>query len=532
MKTSTSYINFARKYRPNNLAELVGQQPLVKILNYSIINNRLAQGYLLTGIRGTGKTTSARIIAKTVNCSSAIIKDTIINPCEQCQNCRSFNEQKHPDIIEVDAASKTGVDDIREIIESSEYRPLLGKYKIFVIDEVHMLSKNAFNALLKVLEEPSPHVIFIFATTEVQKIPLTIISRCQRYDLRRLVFDEIFNLVKGVASKELINIEPEALQLIAIKSEGSAREAVALLDQVANFREDSTSNNLITFSVISQMLGVVDTGVIIKLFNYIIENNGIQIVDLINEIYQLSVSLESLIISMSDFIAYLSKVKLSTNYHISKYSHYENDVTAILTLIDAGRLSILWQIFYKGLNEIKTSYNQLVSCEMLFLKATYSYTLPAPEDLFSTDNAISPNLALSTPETSISASQINSTKEFDQQAANVNNMETKFIDFLAFLRRQREMDIYYQLFNEYELKNFENENFEIASENVNIKLKDQIASLLLKWSGRKWNVIIAKSSGTVSLKNQLVSKIESGKEWTTIKKFFPSANISDILMKK
>ncbi|CAN7942364.1 unnamed protein product, partial [Ixodes pacificus] len=262
------YIPFARKYRPNNFAELQGQEVLVKVLSYTILNDRLAGGYLLTGIRGVGKTTSARIIAKTVNCSALITENTTIKTCEECTNCISFNNHNHPDIIEIDAASKTSVDDIRRIIESAEYKPLQGKHKIFIIDEVHMLSKGAFNALLKTLEEPPPHIIFIFATTEVQKIPATIISRCQRYDLRRLSFEEIFKLLEYITKKENLKTDIEALRIIAYKSEGSARDAVSILDQAASM--SAKSDNIISPQVINQMLGLVDSSFIIEFVECII----------------------------------------------------------------------------------------------------------------------------------------------------------------------------------------------------------------------------------------------------------------------
>ncbi|WP_108783935.1 DNA polymerase III subunit gamma/tau [Wolbachia endosymbiont of Bemisia tabaci] len=271
INSNNQYIPFARKYRPSSFAELHGQEVLVKVLSYTILNNRLAGGYLLTGIRGVGKTTSARIIAKAVNCSALITQGNDIKTCEQCVNCVSFNNHNHSDIIEIDAASKTSVDDIRRIIESAEYKPLQGKYKIFIIDEVHMLSKGAFNALLKTLEEPPPHVIFIFATTEVQKIPATIISRCQRYDLKRLSFEEIFKLLEYIVKEESLKTDIEALRVIAYKSDGSARDAVSILDQAASL--SAKSDSMITRQAINQMLGLVDNNVILEFSEYIVNRD-------------------------------------------------------------------------------------------------------------------------------------------------------------------------------------------------------------------------------------------------------------------
>ena len=217
MSDIAQYIPLALKYRPKKFVDLKGQDVLVKTLTSAIMHSRLSHAYLLTGIRGVGKTTSARIIASVVNCENPITDKAYIEACTKCNNCISLAQGNHPDIIEIDAASRTSVDDVRSIIDSSEYRALLGKYKIFIIDEVHMMSKNAFNALLKTLEEPPKNVMFIFATTEVNKIPVTIISRCQRFDLRRFNADEIKSLLNSITNKESIECDEDALSLIALK---------------------------------------------------------------------------------------------------------------------------------------------------------------------------------------------------------------------------------------------------------------------------------------------------------------------------
>lgn len=395
-----SYIPFARKYRPSNFKQLHGQEFLTKILTYCILNNRLAHGYLLTGIRGVGKTTSARIIAKTVNCQNPVGDQDNIAPCEQCNNCISFNEQKHPDIIEIDAASKTSVDEIRLIINSSEYRPLLGKYKIFIIDEVHMLSKGAFNALLKVLEEPPPHIIFIFATTEVHKIPLTVISRCQRYDLRRLTFTEITTLLQEIAQKENLVIEENALKLLAIKSDGSARDAVSMLDQAASFVSSAqimhflepsqslitTNTNsshdklnkkiIISLDMVSSMLGIAGHNVVVEFFSYLVAADIVQALELVNKIYQSGANLEHFVESLCDFTVYLSKRNMIPDYHDHIYSSFSSEINQMLSQISFTQISLLWQILNKAISEVKEASNQLIVVEMLVMKLIYSRKLP------------------------------------------------------------------------------------------------------------------------------------------------------------
>ncbi|XVN41023.1 MAG: DNA polymerase III subunit gamma/tau [Rickettsia endosymbiont of Argas persicus] len=505
INSSNNYIPFARKYRPSGFAELHGQEVLVKVLSYTILNNRLAGGYLLTGIRGVGKTTSARIIAKAVNCTSLIAENNDIKTCEQCVNCISFNNQNHPDIIEIDAASKTSVDDIRRIIESTEYKPLQGKYKIFIIDEVHMLSKGAFNALLKTLEEPPPHVIFIFATTEVQKIPATIISRCQRYDLKRLSFEEIFKLLEHIAKEENLKTDIEALRVIAYKSEGSARDAVSILDQAASM--SAKAGSVITAQVINQMLGLVDGSVVIEFLEYIVKRNVEKAINLVNTLYSFSVNLEMFIESVSEFIAYLNKVKMLPNYSVPLYESFESRIKNILNKISFPHLSILWQIYSKGIGEIKISYNQLTETEMLIIKSIYSASLPLEEEAKSNSENLK---QLYTEEIK---------KKFE------------IVDFLKYLYENNEIEIYYFLLNNLEVKSFADNKLEVISLEITSKIKKQIEDLLLNFSNEKFEIVVTKKQQQKTLKSQLMDKIESSQDFSLVKKHFPNSSISDIFLK-
>ncbi|ADE30445.1 DNA polymerase III gamma and tau chains [Rickettsia prowazekii str. Rp22] len=500
--SSNQYIPFARKYRPSNFTELQGQEVLVKILSYTILNDRLVGGYLLTGIRGIGKTTSARIIAKAVNCSALITENTAIKTCEKCTNCVSFNNHNHPDIIEIDAASKTSIDDIRRIIESAEYKPLQGKHKIFIIDEVHMLSKGAFNALLKTLEEPPPHVIFIFATTEVQKVPSTIISRCQRYDLRRLSFEEIFKLLQYITKQENLIADVEALRIIAHKSEGSARDAVSILDQAASM--SAKSGNIISPQIINQMLGLVDTSFILEFIENIISRETEKAINLINKLYYgFSINLETFIKSVADFIAYLNKVKILPNYSLPIYESFNYRTKSILDKISLPHLSILWQIYNKGVTEIKISYNQLIETEMLVIKSIYSTSLPLLND----SNANIMN------------------------ADNSGIKKIEILDFLEYLYKNNEIDIYYFLLNHTELKKLSDNRLELYSLEVTHKLKKQIEDLLAAFTKEKPEFIVIKEQNKQTLKGQLINKIETSNDFSLIKKHFPNVKITDILLK-
>ncbi|SVD31940.1 uncharacterized protein METZ01_LOCUS384794, partial [marine metagenome] len=256
------YRVLARKYRPQTFNDLIGQETLVRTLTNSILNNRIAHAYLLTGVRGIGKTTTARLIAMSLNCEER--SQEKFEPCGKCNSCISVREDRSLDVMEMDAASKTGVDDIREIIDNVKYKPVSSKYKIFIIDEVHMLSKNAFNALLKTLEEPPAHVKFIFATTEVKKIPITIISRCQRFDLHRIEKESLTSHFMGIAAKENIKINPEAMALIVRSADGSVRDGLSLLDQAISNETDQ-----ITAASIVNMLGLADRGNIFDLMDAI-----------------------------------------------------------------------------------------------------------------------------------------------------------------------------------------------------------------------------------------------------------------------
>ncbi len=374
----SSYLVLARKYRPQNFGELIGQEVLVKTLSNAVRSNRLHHAYILTGIRGVGKTTTARIIAKTINCldGEAFAK---AEACGVCDNCKSISASKHQDVIEIDAASRTGVDDIREIIDSVAYSPVMAKYKIYIIDEVHMLSNSAFNALLKTLEEPPAHVKFIFATTEIKKVPITILSRCQRFDLRRLDETEIAVHLKNILAKEEIESEEAALVLISKASEGSVRDSLSLLDQAL---ANNNYENFLKAEIVEKMLGFNDRAKVINLFENLLGGNYSAASADFKDIYTFSSDISQLIFELMEIVHKTTSAKLIDSYKIDGYSSLQREkIKNIAQKISLGSLSRIWQMLMKGSSEIASASVPKMAFEMLMVRVCHLVALPNLQDL-------------------------------------------------------------------------------------------------------------------------------------------------------
>lgn len=487
--TNKNYLVLARKHRPSKFSDLKGQEFIVTTIVNAIKLNRIAHTFLFTGIRGSGKTTIARILARTFNCTSPIISDKMVIPCEKCNNCKASFTDKHPDIIELDAASRTGVNDAREIIENSNYLPILGKYKIFIIDEVHMLSTSAFNALLKTLEEPPEHVKFIFATTELRKIPITILSRCQKFELKRLSIEEITKHLVDILKTEKIEADDDAIQLIAAQAGGSVRDSLSLLDLVIS----NSNMDRITKENAKELFGYSNLTQLLILFSAIIEGKTVEAITIVKDLYYLGKDLNNLFQQMLELVHLLTKHKLQAE--INTYEYNDEDLVKLSNISEIcsiTSLTTIWQMLLKGIQELQMSKNQLITSEMLIIRLCHLSNLPSLSSLISRLNN----------QSSTEFSQTNSlppraTKQKPNFAVN------SFEDLVELFHQKKEMLLYQYLLNDVSLIDFEPCKIKIShSKNVPHHFANKVASLLQDWTGEKWHISVSSGEGNPTLADQ------------------------------
>lgn len=381
MPASQPYRVLARKYRPQTFSELIGQEPMVRTLANAIERDRLAHAFLMTGVRGVGKTSTARLIAKALNCIGPDGQGgATIDPCGVCENCVAIAEGRHIDVIEMDAASNTGVDDVREIIEAVRYAAVSARFKIYIIDEVHMLSRNAFNALLKTLEEPPAHVKFLFATTEVDKLPVTVLSRTQRFDLRRIPASLLAEHYANVCEKEGVAAEAEALRIIAAAAEGSARDGLSILDQ-AIAHADLETDGKVTAARVQDMLGLADKSAQRMILGHVLNADAKALLAGIEEQYALGVEPLALMRALMDLVHKITVAQVSA---VEPDAPSEDERAALADFaqrLSAGQLHRLWQLLLKGHDEVRIAPDPLVSLEMALLRTLHATDLPDPGKL-------------------------------------------------------------------------------------------------------------------------------------------------------
>ncbi len=534
------YKVLARKYRPQKFKELIGQSTLVEILSNAIKNNRIAHAYILTGVRGVGKTTTARLIAMSINCKKREKEN--YEPCGECDSCKSTGIDSNLDVIEMDAASNTGVDNIREIIDNVKYKPVIGNYKIFIIDEVHMLSKSAFNALLKTLEEPPEHVKFIFATTEVKKIPITVLSRCQRFDLHRIENDLLSKHLSNISKKENIDITNDAISLLVRAADGSIRDGLSLMDQaITNQSTQIDSNTIIN------MLGLADKEKIFFLLEKILEGNSIEALNEYKKLYDLGADVIMIFDELLNVVHFLSQMKIAPNLkddiYIPEFERNRGiDLSNKLTL---NNLNIIWQIFFKGYQELQLGIHIFQHGEMIILRAIYLFDGDNPDDLLKklNDN----KLNIEKKDTNIIKNESNEENkvlniknfqpENDQVKFNKNIIKIEnFRQFVEMFFTNREGLIHTKLYNDVKLISFkEGEVYLNTTEILDKFFNRTVAKLISKWTGRIWQIHSSTSNlGKSLIEEDIIiqqKEIEIMKNNTNVKKIlkeFPDSKIHSI----
>lgn len=479
-----NYVVLARKYRPQSFNELLGQDALVKTITNAIKNNRLHHAYILTGIRGVGKTTTARIIAKALNCTGKdALSGATINPCGICENCRAIAESRHIDVLELDAASHTGVGDIREILDGVRYKPTNGRYKVYIIDEVHMLSNSAFNALLKTLEEPPSHVIFIFATTEIRKVPVTILSRCQRFDLQRLGIELLMEHFKNIAQKEGFNAEEEALHLIAKAADGSCRDGLSLLDQAISLGMGDVKTD-----IVKEMIGLADRGQTFELFESLISGKIDDVMTNIAKQYNDGANPLTVLQDLINVTHLLAKVKIVAE-SINDASLSENEkafCTRVAPQVSISVLSKMWQMFIKGLSEINVAPSQSDALEMVLIRVAYSANLPTPAELL---DGLKKNSDLNVIQTNNFNENVLPKNVVSGETASDKPVFNTPQDLVDYLIATRKMMLSYSIKNDISFSDFSNGKMKISvSEKINNDFLLNLQNVLKEATGIKWEI--------------------------------------------
>lgn len=490
---NTQYVALARKYRPQTFEDLLGQDALVQTLTNAIQNNRLHHAYILTGIRGVGKTTTARLIARAINCTGPDGKGgPTIHPCGECENCKAIAADRHIDVIELDAASKTGVDDMREILDGVRYKPTMARYKVYIIDEVHMLSKSAFNALLKTLEEPPAHVMFIFATTEIRKVPVTILSRCQRFDLQRISIETLVKLFHKVLAAENIEAENEALHMVARAADGSARDGLSMLDQAIVL-----GNGKIENATVKNMLGLADRQQTFAMYEKLLEGNVAEVLQILHQLYSDGATPMLIIQDLVDITHLLAKVKIIPDY-INDSSVGEND-REMCKKLNAAPISILskiWQMLIKGISELQYANVQIDALEMILMRIAYSANMPTPADLLKelkkksrmNNFANKPQIVLNSS-THIANTDTHIASELteDSEGFELSTPE----ELVKLLNAKRQMLLLYAVKNDMSFKEFTAGKMRIAlSEKADKDLIANLRKFLAKETGVSWVIDI------------------------------------------
>jgi len=507
------YRVLARKYRPQNFKDLIGQDVLVRTLSNAFSQGRLAHAFILTGVRGVGKTTTARIIAKGINCIGADGKGgATIDPCGVCVNCTAIMEDRHVDVMEMDAASRTGVDDIREILDGVRYKPVTARNRVYIIDEVHMLSRNAFNALLKTLEEPPENVKFIFATTEIRKVPVTVLSRCQRFDLKRLGMEDLATLFATVCQKENVTIERDALYALGRAADGSARDGLSLLDQSM-----ALSVGEITTEVVQGMLGSSDRANILDLFEETMSGDLKTALNRLEKMNRDGIDPLSIVQDLLEVVHLVTKCKVQPDHMELNLSESEKqnsfDLAQKAPMVQLGRA---WQMLLKGIEEVQSSFSPFSALEMLIIRLVYLADKP---DVGSSTQPLEveqkKKVELTTDDNALlsMARGTQNVKNINENDLNIERCPSNFIEIVDMFEKKREAIIHANLIEKVKPVRVEAGLFEIEdTEEFDSDLPGRMAKLLSEWTGTPWQIELVQSPGEKTLREKMADAELEAKE--------------------
>ena len=548
----SEYRVLARKYRPETFADLVGQDAMVRTLKNAFEADRIAQAFIMTGIRGTGKTTTARIIAKGMNCIGPDGQGTpTTEPCGQCEHCIGIMEGRHVDVLEMDAASRTGVNDIREIIDSVRYRAASARYKIYIIDEVHMLSTSAFNALLKTLEEPPEHVKFIFATTEIRKVPVTVLSRCQRFDLRRIEPEDMIALLRRIATSEGAEISDDALALITRAAEGSARDATSLLDQAISHGAGETGADQVR-----AMLGLADRGRVLDLMDMILKGDAGGALQELGAQYAEGADPLAVLRDLAEITHWVSVVKITPDAAedptVSPDERQRGG--AMAEALPMRVLTRMWQMLLKALEEVAAAPNAMMAAEMAVIRLTHVADLPTPEELVRKLQSMppvpppSPGGGAPAPNTGqgayASAPSLPSTPSRGPtaQVAPAEAPETALAHYQSFdhvvelIRSNRDVKLLVEVETGLRLVSYQPGRIEFTpAETAPTDLAQRLGSALQRWTGNRWGVSVVSDGDAPTIAETrdaaeiaLREEAEAHPLVQAVMARFPKARIEDI----
>ena len=551
-----NYKILALKYRPQNFKDLIGQEVLSKTITNAIKIGKTPNAYLLTGIRGVGKTTTARLIAKALNCENNVSQKNNCDSNNSCNSCKEITNSNHIDVLEMDAASKTGIDDVRELIENSKYSPTNAKFKIFIIDEVHMLSKQAFNGLLKTLEEPPPSLKFILATTEVQKIPITILSRCQRFDLKRVSMNEIFKHLDAISKKENGNISTNALKIISQVSEGSVRDGISLLDRAITY-QNVNSKNKIDDHDIRNMLGLADKSQVINILKEVFEGNSNNAINILKELFAHGIEAKYFLNDVLEILSLINR-KLSLGSIENDKILPEEEINLINKIsegISIDDIGLFWQFTIKTIDDLKIVNDDEISLEMyvmqlLHLKRIKPSSIEKLEEgtaipndkkkeISKQEEGLKENDSLKVKSQLKNTDQIKTNLIEQPKLKNENLNKTKinsFEDIVKLANQENEIELKYDLERNVKLVSFRSGTIDISfNEKLNKNFIKILTEKLYSWTGERWIISLNKKIGEktifekkIETKNNQIYEAKKNEKIKKLLETFDDADLIDI----